>query len=324
MKTYKIEISSKTIVFSIFFILFLFFLWQIKDLIFSLFIGFILSGALKPFVDFLETKKIPRHISSFFVYVIFISLFFILFYLIFPPILKEMSVLFTNLPSMAKNIPELKNFIDFNFINNNLPNLTNNIFGFIKGFFSNIFFIVSTLFFGFYLLMDNKFIKKTLQIFYDDQYAQKINYIIEKGQRKTAFWFWGEMILMIVVGFLTYLGLLFFGFQKYALALAVLAGFLEIIPNVGPIISAIPAVIIGLSQSFSLGLSMIGLYIIVQQLENNLIVPLIMKKIVGVHPIISLMALLIGGRLAGVLGVLLSLPMVIFIETLILEWQKER
>lgn len=323
MKNYRVEISSKTIIFSIFFILFLFFLWQIKDLIFSLFIGFILSGALRPFVDFLETKKIPRSIASFFIYFIFVSLFFSLFYLVFPPILEEMVYLFKNLPTFVKGIPELKNIVDFSFINNNLPNLTNNIFGFIKGFFSNVFFIVSTLFFGFYLLMDNKFIKRTLQIFYDDHYAEKINYIIEKGQRKTAFWFWGEMILMIIVGFLTYFGLLFFGFQKYALALAVLAGFLEIVPNLGPIVSAIPAVIIGFSQSYVLGLSMIGLYIVVQQLENNLIVPLIMKKIVGINPIISLMALMIGGRLAGVLGVLLSLPIVIFIETLILEWQKE-
>ena len=93
-------------------------------------------------------------------------------------------------------------------------------------------------------------------------------------------------------------------------------------PPFGPIISAIPAALIGFSHSYILGLSNIALYFVAQQLENNLIVPIVMNKIVGVHPVITLMALIIGGKLAGVLGVLLAVPTTIFIETLLIESQK--
>jgi len=110
--------------------------------------------------------------------------------------------------------------------------------------------------------------------------------------------------------------------MKYAVALAVLAGLLEVVPNLGPIISTIPAALIGFSISYVLGLSNIALYFIVQQVENNLIVPLVVKKVVGLHPIITLMALMIGGKLAGVLGVLLAVPTTIFVETILIENQK--
>ena len=102
----------------------------------------------------------------------------------------------------------------------------------------------------------------------------------------------------------------------------VLAGLLEVIPTLGPIISAIPAVLIGASQSPVSGLSMVALYFIVQQLENNLVVPLIMKKVTGLHPITILVALIIGGKLAGILGVILAVPTTLLLETVIVEWQR--
>lgn len=126
---------------------------------------------------------------------------------------------------------------------------------------------------------------------------------------------------MTIVGVITYIGLTIIG-MKYAVALAVLAGLLEVVPNLGPIISTIPAALIGFSISYVLGLSNIALYFIVQQVENNLIVPLVVKKVVGLHPIITLMALMIGGKLAGVLGVLLAVPTTIFVETILIENQK--
>ena len=67
---------------------------------------------------------------------------------------------------------------------------------------------------------------------------------------------------------------------------------------------------------------MIALYFIVQQLENNLIVPFVMKKAVGIHPIITLIALIIGGKLAGIMGVILAIPTTIFLETILIEMNK--
>ena len=157
--------------------------------------------------------------------------------------------------------------------------------------------------------------------FFDDLELNKISLISERAQKRMAGWFWGEIILMIVVGTMTYIGLNIIG-VKYALALAVLAGLLEVVPSLGPIVSSIPAILIGLSYSPILGLYCVILYLVIQQLENNLIVPIIMKKVTGLHPIIILIAMVIGGKLAGIMGIILAVPSTIFIETILIESQK--
>ena len=318
----KIEISSKTIIFTVCFILMLGVIWLIKDLIFSLFIAFIIAGALRQPVDFLEKKKIPRSISSFIIYFIFVFIIFYLFALIIPPLAGEIIVLFKNLPHIIiKVFPTLSSNFNLSFISNNIPSLANETINLIKTAFSNIIFVTSTLFFGFYFLLEKNLAKRLLENFFDDMELSKINLISERAQKRMAGWFWGEIILMIIVGLLTYVGLSLMGI-KYALALAVLSGLLEVVPNLGPITATIPAFFIGLSQSYVSGLSMIALYFIVQQLENNLIVPFVMKKAVGIHPIITLIALIIGGKLAGIMGVILAIPTTIFLETILIEMNK--
>jgi predicted PurR-regulated permease PerM len=318
----KIEISSKTIIFTIGFVLLLGVIWLIKDLIFSLFIAFIIAGALRQPVDFFEKKKIPRSISSFIVYFLFVCLIASLFGFVIPPLVNEMTHLIKNLPHIIqKTFPSAANYLNLSVIGQNLPNLANRTVDLIRSLFSNIIFVTTTLFFGFYLLIEKNFIGNILPSFFEDSQAKRINLFIERAQKRTASWFWGEVILMTAVGVLTYIGLTIIG-MKYALALAVLAGLLEVIPTFGPILSTIPAALIGFSTSYILGLSNIVLYFIVQQLENNLLVPLVMKKIVGIHPIITLIALIIGGKLAGIIGVLIAVPTTIFIETILIENQK--
>ncbi|TRZ50862.1 AI-2E family transporter, partial [bacterium] len=285
--TQKIEISAKTIIFTVLFILSLGVLWQIKELIFSLFIAFIISGALKQPVDYLEKKKVPRSIGSFLIYLIFISLIFYLLILIVPPLAGEIIVLSKNLPSIINKLfPTLSLNLNLNLLSQNIPNLTNEVINLIKSTFSNVVFITSTLFFGFYFLLEKNLSHKLFKNLVDEGDLNRINHIVEKAQKKTSGWFWGEVILMMIVGLLTYIGLIIMH-MKYALALAVLAGLLEVVPSLGPITSTVPAFIIGLSQSYVLGISMIALYFFVQQLENNLIVPMVMKKAVGIHPIIT-------------------------------------
>ena len=318
----KIEISSKTIIFTIGFILFLGVIWLIKDLIFSLFIAFIIAGALRQPVDFLERKKINRSIGSFIVYFIFVFVIFYLFALIIPPLVGEIIILFKNLPNIVNKIsPTFSTNSDLNFLFNNIPSLANETINLIKSAFSNVIFVTSTLFFGFYFILEKNIYSKLLGNFFDDMELNQISLIAERAQKRMSSWFWGEIILMLVVGTMTYIGLSIIG-VKYALALAVLAGLLEIIPNLGPIISSIPAILIGFSSLPILGVYCAILYLIVQQLENNLIVPIVMKKATGLHPIITLIAMVIGGKVAGIMGVLLAIPSTIFIETILIESQK--
>lgn len=322
MKPQKIEISAKTIVFTILFILSLGLLWQIRELIFSLFIAFIIAGALKPGADFLEKIKIPRIVASFVIYLLFIFIIYSVFALIIPPLLSEMIFLFKNLPTIIESIlPRSDIVFNFDFLTQNMPSIANQTLMFIKNIFSNVIFLTSTLFFGFYFLLEKDLENKLLGNFFEEIEIKKIEVISNRAQKRMSSWFWGEVILMIVVGTMTYIGLNIIG-MKYVLALSVLAGLLEVIPSLGPITSSIPAILIGLSYSPALGLYCAILYLVVQQLENNLIVPIIMKKVTGLHPIITLIAMVIGGKLAGIMGVLLAVPSTMFIETILIESQK--
>ncbi|PIP62287.1 hypothetical protein COW98_04815 [Candidatus Roizmanbacteria bacterium CG22_combo_CG10-13_8_21_14_all_35_9] len=318
----KIEISSRTIIFTAFFLLALFFLWQIKDLIFSLFIAFIISSSLKPATDFLEKKKFPRLLASILVFLTFLLVIYFLFSLIIPPLVKEIIVLLKNLPSIIRSVfPDYSLGLNFDFLSQNLPGLANQTINIIKGAFSNAVFLISSLFFTFYFLHEKRIIDILFGNFFEDLEIKKVEIVYERAQRRVSSWFWGELILMFVVGAMNYIGLTLIG-MRYSLALAVLAGLLEVVPNVGPVTAAIPAVLIGFSRSPFLGLSAAAVVFIVQQLENTLLVPLVMKKVVGLHPVVTLIALIIGGKLAGILGVLLAVPTTLFLETVLIELQR--
>ncbi|MFA9288390.1 MAG: AI-2E family transporter [Weeksellaceae bacterium] len=314
-----IEISPRSIFLSILIPLGLYSLWMIKDIIFSLLIGFILMSAMRPAVNLLNRKGLSRTVACFLVYAVFLVCFIFLISLIIPPIIIETTNLLRNFPMIIDRLnPSFEQYIDTSSIVSYIPNVTNNLLGLIGIIFSNTFFIISTLFFGLYFLLEENSIQRFIGQYMDEKNAQRVSSIFTKAEERMSSWFWGEITLMTVVGVLTYVGLNIIG-MKYALPLAVLAGILEVVPNIGPTISAIPAVIIAMSSSYFAGFSTLALYIIVQQLENSIIVPMIMRRAVGINPIITLIALMVGGRIGGVLGVLLAIPLFLFVETIITE-----
>lgn len=320
----KIEISHRTIIFTVFFLILLKFFWLIKELIFSLFIAFIIMSALKPFVVYFEKKKAPRSLIVVLIYFLFLATIGGLLFIVIPPLIKESALFFKQLPFILKNLsPSTKSFLNLDSFSSNIPNLTASFIDILSGIFSNTLFVISTLFFGFYFLMEEDLIKKLLIKFFDESKTATVTQIFDRAEKRMSAWVWGEIILMTVVGVLTFLGLSLIG-TRFSIPLAVLAGLLEIVPNIGPTLSAIPAILIGLSQSYFLGIANLVLYLAIQQFENHLIVPMVMKKAVGLNPIITLSALIIGGKLAGTLGVILSIPTTLFIETVLVEIIKAR
>lgn len=322
----KIEVSSKTIVFTILLLLFLRFIFMITDLILSLLIAFIIMSALKPFVSFLEKRRIPRLAGALVIYILFITAMIFLFSIILPPLVTETASFIKQLPDIIRNsFPGV--FSAFNLNTGSLfqfiPNITDQFFKFASGFFSNVVFFISTVFFGFYFLVEENGFKNLLTKFLDQETAIRISTIIDKAEHRMNSWFWGEIILMTVIGILSYIGLSLIG-MRYALSLAVLAGLLEVVPTLGPILSAVPAFFVGLSYGYFTAYITIALYFVIQQFENNLIVPLVMKKAVGVHPIATLIALVVGGKIGGTAGVLLAVPVLVLLETVILEFIKTK
>lgn len=318
----KIEISSKTIIFTVFFLLLVIFIWQIRDLFFSLFVAFIISSSLKPVVDFLERKKTSRLLASIFVYFLFLFIIYFIFALVFPPLVKETFFLVKNLPAIVRSVfPSYQTGVNSDFLSQNLPGLTNQTINLIKRAFSNVIFFISTIFFGFYFLYEKRLIEILFNNFFDEQEIKEIKIIYDRSQKKIADWFSGELILMITTGVISYIGFTLLGL-KYSLALAVLAGLFKFIPNIGPIIAAVPAILIGLTYSSLLGLSVAVMVSVVQILEDYLLAPLVMKKVIGLHPVVTMIVLIIGGKLAGLLGVVIAVPMTLFLEVILTERQR--
>jgi predicted PurR-regulated permease PerM len=130
----------------------------------------------------------------------------------------------------------------------------------------------------------------------------------KRSQIKIGLWMQGQLLLGLIVGVLTYLGLVILG-VPYALFLAPLIALFELIPVFGPILAAIPAVIVAFGTGgVSLGFLTVGLYLIVQQFESHLIYPLVVRKVVGVPPLLVIIGLIVGAKVAGFLGIILSVP----------------
>jgi predicted PurR-regulated permease PerM len=155
-----------------------------------------------------------------------------------------------------------------------------------------------------------------------ERQAQAIVLTERIGSRLGA-WARGEAVLAAIIGTLTWLGAIALGLP-YAAALALIAAVGELIPNLGPIIAAIPLIAVGFLSSPSQGLLAVGLAILVQQLENNLIVPRVMGQAVNLHPVAVMLAILGGNELLGIPGALLAVPVVASLSVILDEIQRER
>jgi len=163
---------------------------------------------------------------------------------------------------------------------------------------------------SFYLVVQEDGVAKFLGLVTPVKHEKYVVDLWKRSQRKIGQWMQGQLLLGVLVGVLLYLGLVILGVSN-ALLFAVVSGMLEIIPVFGPIIASIPSIIMafvdgGITSSFLVA----GLYLIVQQFESNLIYPLVVRKIVGVSPILVILSLIIGAKIAGFLGIVLAVPII--------------
>ena len=313
----KIEISHKTIFFTAIFIAAIWFVFQIREILYLLFIAFIIMAALRPTVDWLEKRRVPSVISILFMYILVFGVFGLSLVGTVPSLVVQFTHLTQALPSFISRVMPYWN-IDMNAFSQQIAPLSQNLVKLTVSIFSNIVTIVTVLVFTFYLLLERKHMEELLASFMTEETAKRVSLVLKNVEQRMGSWVQGELLLMLVIGIFAYIGLVLLRVD-FALPLAILAGLLEIIPTVGPIISAIPAIIIGLASSPVLALSVVLLFFIIHQAENTLIVPFVMKKSVGLPPLLTIIALMIGGKLAGIAGAVLAVPVVLVIQEIIRE-----
>lgn len=322
-KTITIRVSTGTILKIIGFILLLVFLYYVLDIIVVILVATLIATALNPLVNWFQSKKIPRPLGVIIIYICIAVLFFGIIALLIPPVTSEIQQIAANFPalwerftaSLAENRNlELEKQITES-VNKGLGSLqevlrssATDIFSFIKNIFGNVVSFILIFVLTFYFLVQEDAIKKAFRNFTPQKYQPYLNDLITRMQERVAQWLRGEIILIFVVGLLTLVGLKILGI-KYFLVLALFAGVLEVVPYIGPVIAAIPAAFIALSESFWKGVAVIILFWLIQQMENHVIVPKVMQKVVGLNPIIIIIVILIGARLLGFVGILIAVPL---------------
>lgn len=313
--TSKIEISHRTIVFTVVFLVALWALVQIRDLLFLVFIAFILMAALRPLVEGLARLRIPRVVSILLIYGLVFGVFGISVAGTIPTLVSQSSSFVQDLPTFVQRVLPYWN-IDARSLTAQIAPISENILKLTVGIFSNVVTTLTVLVFTFYFLLERRHAETLVVETMGEEAASGAIRILREIEVRLGAWIRGEIMLMLIVGVFVYIGLSLLKVE-FALPLAIIAGILEIVPMIGPIISAIPAVFVALVVSPFLALSVVALFFIVQQVENNAIVPLVMKKSTGLSPVVTIFALMVGGRFAGIVGAILAVPLVLVIQVVL-------
>ncbi|MBI4268655.1 AI-2E family transporter [Candidatus Uhrbacteria bacterium] len=330
-QTTTINVSTQSFVKVLIILALVVFLYQIRDVLAIIFVALILSSAFSPLVGSLEKRGIPRLFGILFIYLFVVSLFALAITLVIPPIVQEYSQLAARFPVYSERIialvndyyPEVDVVEQFKTF---LSGIQSSLLSSVSGIFARIFsivegFIAFMLIFvvTFYLIMEENALKKAVSLVSPPHFRPFIDEITGKVQKKIGLWLRAQVTLSFIIFAVTFLVLTLLGVD-YALTLAVVAGLTEFMPIIGPFIASIPAVFIALGQSPLLALWVALLYICVQYAENHFIVPRVMQKTVGINPLISIIALMIGGKIGGIPGILLAIPVATVVVTLLEEF----
>ncbi len=312
----KIEISYKTIIFTILSLLGLVLLWQVRGLVILLFISFVFMEALNPAVSRLERFKIPRPLGILILYIIILTVISFSVAGIVPILVEQTAGLVKTLPETLKNIKIFgSDAIDLSSQFKILENLPGGIAKTAISVVSNVISGFVILFLTFYLLLEKKNFPKYGNEVFGETGKEKMIAIIERLEARLGSWVTAEFFLMSIIGLLSYIGYSILGLS-YAVPLAIFAGLLEAVPSIGPTVATALAALVGFTISPLTGVLAIVVGTVIQQLENNIIVPRIMKQTVGFNPLVTILLIAAGAKLGGVVGAILALPVFLTIETI--------
>lgn len=333
----NIEISTGTIFRTLLIILGCWFLYLVRDIVALLFISLVIVSSIEPAVNWMHERKIPRSLGVGIVYLLLFSIIGLSISFLIPPLTEQFRDLYSKLPEYSQRVEQsLQGIKDYfqtqgnmldiqNLIgqsNSSFSEISGNIFSRTVGVFSGFVSAIVVLALVFYMAVKQDGIGNFVALVIPEKHKEYALSLTSRIKAKIGRWMTGQLLLMVIIFALDFLGFYFIG-VPYALSLAIFAGLMEIVPYVGPIVSAIPAVILGLTISPMTGLMVLILVFAIQQFENHVIVPQIMKKALGLDPIAIILALLIGLKLGGVLGAILAIPIATAIGVVIEDLMKK-
>lgn len=314
--------------------------WLLRDLALLVLAAIVFASAIEPGIAFFGRRGIPRFFGTLLIYACVFGSAFVVAFLLFPPIIADFARFLSvvpqyfgtfDLPPFFSGVAEsaralsgpqglqsfLQTLVSFQsvFIGSS---------GLLQSFFGGVLSIALVIVLSFYFALQDTGVDDFLRMVMPVAHEEYSVDLWKRSQKKIGLWMQGQLLLSAIVGVLVYLGLLLIG-VPYALLLAVFTAIAELIPVFGSLIAGAVAVVAAYATGgIPLGLIVAGLYVVVNQFEANLIYPLIVKKIVGVPPILVIVALIAGYTLAGFLGALLSVPVAAAVLELITDFDKRK
>lgn len=329
------EISARTIIKVVLIVLAVVFIFILRDVIFVFLFSVFLAAAITPMVSWFERRRVPRLVAVLGIYLFCCALIVLLLSFVVPVAANELNQLTQALPEFFEHrletdsnserylvfMEELQHFLKeaSDYLTVSPGSITTLFVDTLSGLILLISIVVISFYFS---VMEHgvvSFFKSVVPKVHEDYVTQ----LWHRIESKVGRWFRGQLLLALIVGSIVYLGLSILG-VKYALLLGVVAMLLELVPFVGPIIAAIPAILLAFLQAPMMALWVAVLYLVIQQLENQFLAPLILGKSTDMHPITVIIALLIGAKVAGILGMLLAVPVAVVLMEIFEDLAQQR
>lgn len=316
----------------------------VRDFILVIIVAIVIASALEPLISWTKKHHAPRLPVVLLVYLISALGLVALFYFLVLPLagdvanfIRTLTIYFNSVTSGGILSDMFRNqnlFAGFDtpllvkelssYLNSISSFLSQGIFSSLSSIFGGLLNFVLILVLSFYLVAQEDGISKFLKSIIPLKHEDYVVGLWRRSQRKIGLWMQGQLVSSALVMILVFVGLLFVGVPN-ALVLAVLAGVFELIPLFGATLAAIPAIFVGyISGGTTTALIVAGLYIVIQQLEGHFIYPLVVRKMIGVPPMISIIALVIGGTLGGFLGILISVPVAAVVMELVSDFEASK
>lgn len=293
-------------------------LYLVRDILIWFIFALILSILFNPVIDFLQKRRIPRVISVILIYVGIFGIISILIYLTAPLFIFEIHKFSQLFPEYFEKVsPPLKAlgvraFEDIEsflgLINQSLEAMAANILSAVFVIFGGIFSTIFVLTIAIFLSLEEKAVERTLSLLFPKKYEAYVFSLWQRSQKKVIGWFLTRVLASLFVGGVSYFAFLIFN-TKYPFSMGLLAGALNFIPIIGPIVTGFLIFILVSLESTLRAIFVLIAFILIQQIENNILTPILSKKFVDIPPVLVLVSLVIGAKLLGFLGALLAIPL---------------
>ena len=305
-------------------------LYQGRQIVLGLFLAIVIASGIEGIVDVLETRiKLPRSVGVILIFLAILVTLIVIVYTVVPLFLVELNTVFAGVGKGvlgnlgidlqgSQSASAIVGKITSKFLDTNASPLA-----LFSGVFGSFGLAIAVVVSSFYLSLTHDGVERFLRVVVPQDYEETTMRIYKRSKELIGSWFRMQIVLSVTMGFVVWVGLALLG-VRYAFLIAVLAGIFEIVPFLGPILSGAVAVVSALLTSTTLAVWTLVFFIVAQQLESHVLVPLLSRRAVGLHPVIVIVALLIGAEIGGFLGVIIAVPLAAILQEMVQDWSSRR